>query len=246
MTKTKKLFALIFLPAALLLSGNRVVNHAGAPAGPPATNLVEQLDAATLTGSDASDISTLTATVGTNATSVAAHRPKLYNAVKNGKNIARFDGTAAYLITANFGSAIAQPYTMFVVFKSAEDTGSYWIVDGNSDANRGTIATNGSMIRFYAGGADWIFGPYFGDLNWHILSVEFNGASSKYRLDGGTETTFSATPGAGGIQGICIGIDSSLDAVFTPMDFGEILIYTGSIADKTTHFSYLNTKWAVY
>lgn len=218
-----------------------------AVSGPPSVNLVENLDASTLTGSDGTDITTWVATTGKNATGTVLLTGKVFNAVKNGLNIIRFDGIAATMATSSFDAPLTQTFCTFFVFKLSDSSNLQRMFSDIVEAggNRCIFRNNTTpAFDIYAGSG---FQPLDDSSNsWYIISVEWNGASTKFRLNGGTEDTIGGSPGTFGFTGLRISGD--YDGTINPaaMDVGQILMYSGAIADKTAYFNYLNTKWNVY
>lgn len=208
----------------------------------PSNTLVEWLDATTQAFADGDPVGTWVARAGQNATSTSTARPLFKTNIKNGNPIVRFDGVNDNLITAVFSVEQVQPFTTAVVFKFAA-TGVQFVFDGI--AKRAAFFNNVIVWDAFAGSTVAIGGT--ADTNWHILFIEWNGASSKYRFDGGSETAFSGTPGANNMDGLTLGASNTLTS-FASVDIGEIVIYSSTLgsSDKTSLFTYLNTKWAVY
>lgn len=223
----------------------------GGGGGPPSSGLVQELDASTISGANNDPIGTWTAAVGLNATSSSTLRPLLITAAKNGLNILRFDGTDDTMATASFSSAITQTCVIFIVFKlnSVANNQRFLssIADESGDRNI-VYFDNAPAYKLYGGAA---FANAFGasdpNTSWHIMSIEFAGDASKCRVDGATEETTSTGSGTTGkLTGLRISGDYDGTIGPTSVDVAEILIYQGAIADKSAHFSYLNTKWAIY
>lgn len=243
---------LIWVPRAMSQSGLRspaFVGQLKRPSGGagypslPTSGLVENLDASTLSGSDGDLLSTWTASTGGNATSSGSNRPTLQTAEKNGLNVVRFDGVDDYMTT---GATYleGQPLCMLVVFKF-NGTGDQFFLDSPTGLRVVLYKTSGNAWQAFAGTGFRTIGGT-ADNAWHILSIEWNGTSSKYRFDGGTETTFSADPGSNGSEGLILGIANDLASNPSNIDIAQVLVYSGAIADKSNHFGHLNGKWAVY
>jgi len=165
--------------------------------------------------------------------------------IKSGKPIIRFDGVDDNLRSAAFGAALSQPYTTLAVYtmRAYNAADSKVIYTGLADSPQWADIT--AFWRMFAGTAvNTVLVP---DANWHVNSAEWNGASSKYRLDGGTETTISSTVGAGTMTGAILATTSTGT---TPgdLDFAEFLVYSGALTtkNKTDLFTYLNSRWGVY
>lgn len=219
----------------------------GGPPGSP----VQQLDASTVTGSDGDPISTWTATVGKNATSAGSARPTLQTAEQNGLNVLSFDGVDDTMITSAFDANLTQPCVIFFVFKLGTAA-----VTQRAFSSRVDEGGDRNMVRFdsapsyqgYGGSAFVnIWTATDPNTSWHIMSVEFNGTDTKARVDGGTEEDNNPALGTTGIYS-GLSVSGDYDGSVNPCQImvGEILMYSGTIADKTDYFNYLNDKWAVY
>lgn len=219
-----------------------------ATAGIPMTNLVQWLKADALSQSDDTEVTNWVASVGINATgSAGSTAPHFRTAVQNGLPVIRFDNSNDFLQTADYSSPISQPFCYFIVYKISSAGAGHVILDtAHNDTERVfLLRTNTQVWRPFAGALGTFNGLTESSTTWHILSVEWNGASSKFRFDGGTEATFSGTPGTQGPDSLRIG-NANDGSNPSNADIGEILIYTGTIADKTAYFAYLNARWAIY
>lgn len=215
--------------------------------GAPGTPALE-LDASTISGSDNDPIGTWTATTGPNATAAGGVRPTLQTAEKNGLNVLRFDNADDLMTTTTVGT-LTQPCTVFMVIKSTgANTVNRYAFTGSSTADNAARIYNYAVSQgftIYAGGVD----DYFtedNDTNWHIIGVKLNGASSSYRVDGGSEGPLAVMNNIGtdGITTTCIGNyrDGSLP---WDGDIAHVLVYSGA-ESMAAVFTYLNAKWAVY
>lgn len=180
-----------------------------------------------------------------NATqATSGFRPLLKTADKNGKNTLLFDGVDDYLQSATW-TVSAQPWTVFIVFQYLDNTGRP-IFSGVSKRN--LLGAGLTTFRIYADtGADFANTTVNEDANWHIAKIVFNGASSTFAFDGAADTTFAASPGTGGSEGVTMGAYETLN-LWGNVKIAEMFIYASTVSsgDSTSAFSYLNTKWAVY
>lgn len=138
---------------------------------------------------------------GRSATQATATSQPLYRATGvglNSKPAVDFDGTDDWLRTAAFAVELSQPNTLVVV--AIRDTGTDPnFVDGLTDAKRNQLGVRSGSFEMYAGAV--VNGPA-SDTIAHVFIAEYNGASSKFKVDG-TETTGNA--GAAPIDGITLG-----------------------------------------
>lgn len=217
--------------------------------GIPTANLIQNSDASTVSGSTGDAISTLTATIGKDLTTSGTGRPTLETggSGKNGLNTLRFDGVANYMQSINFVSGVTQPFTVFIVFKINNTTPgvNQFVFDNNDSTPR-------ALLRADDGGNYEVFGgTQFSDTlvavntSWHIISITFNGASSKFSIDGGVESTLPDDIGSNGLSGLTLGAAFNTTSGPTTMDFGQILIYSVPPTISTV-MTPLNAKWGVY
>jgi hypothetical protein len=179
---------------------------------------------------------------------VAATRPTLKLAIKNGKPVLRCDG-GDYLKGAFGGGALSQPFMIFAVtqFTGPLDDGSYYYLTNGDDAvnlaylaKRGTAGVGDpwaiSAASVISGGA--------ADANWHIWSALFNGASSEFWIDGVSVTTGNA--GVNVIDGFTAGAFHTGGNGWVG-DIGEMIVYDPAPADDDRQRvqQYLSTRWGV-
>ncbi len=212
----------------------------------PSNTLVEWLEPDSIGLSDGTAITTWTANAGKNATGSGSTRPLYKTGIKNGHNIVRFDGVDDTMATIAFTVEQTPPYTTMIVFKYSNTTGVQFLQDGIDAVKRATIFVNGGTLQVLSGASTGAIAT--ADTSWHILLIEWNGASSNYQLDGGTLTTLGSLAGTANFAGITLGTNQ--DGAFGPasVDVGDVILWTGilSSGDKTSAFSWANTKWAVY
>lgn len=165
------------------------------------------LEADQITGlSDGNDITTVPDSSGNGhtATSTAGSRPTYETNELNGLPVMQHITSAKAIATAAFTN-VPQPFTIITVAKMTSNPGAGLqrrAVDGQAAAN---------SIAPYAEQATGKWSMYAGvllnnanyDLNWHIHSLTFNGASSKNRTDGGAGATGNA--GANSISQLVVG-----------------------------------------
>lgn len=172
-------------PAAPLFFGQNVT--ASSASLPQPGSLIRQIDDTGIAGADGAALAAWTAVVGNPFAGTATVRSGTHGL--NGLPVVEFNGITDQMASSQAG-ATPQVYTIGVIFKYLSTTGSQvlmnpdpvivWVTGGSFNVNAGTgqnIAT--------------------ADTNWHKLFIIFNGASSKYSLDGGGLTAFAGTLGTG-------------------------------------------------
>jgi hypothetical protein len=163
--------------------------------------------------------------------------------IQNGLPVIRFDGSDDWAATAAFAAAVTQPYTLFLAFKKRATAFSV-VCDGIVSSAICQVYPSGANLVCNLGSADRTL--MAADTSFHVLSLVGNGASSKRRVDGGSEATLSASPGTNSLTGFTVA--ALYNGTFTgDVDFGEVLLYTGELADadKTSVFTYLQ-RWGTF
>jgi hypothetical protein len=156
------------------------------------------------------------------------------------------DGLTQYLQTS--GLLLATPYTLVLAFRDRSSSLGRVIHDStvvnkrvifakNTDTAHWGMQATGGTARVFAGA----------DTNWHLLLEQWNGASSKYKLDNGAVTPLSGSPGSQPLTGFTLGAAYNGTAAALT-DFGEVLIYSGTLSASLIAqlFAYLNERWQIY
>lgn len=165
-------------------------------------------------------------------------RPALKLSIRNGQPVIRFDGVDDNLQKVFTGGNLSQPYTTFAVYAlrswNAGDTKV--IYTGTSDNPQWADV---NLWRMFAGVT--VNTAVTADALWHVNSVEWNAGSTKYRLDGGSETTAAANPGAAVMAGLVLGTTSTSTAP-ADVDVMQVIVYPGLLTavQKANVFNYLN------
>jgi hypothetical protein len=123
----------------------------------------------------------------------------------NGVEVGDF-GTPSDRMVYNFGGAVPQPGTIIIAIQSVLDLASRVVYSGSAVGSRWQLSINStSDIISFAGlsldsGRDKPFGT-------HIITSEFNGASSSisFRGDGGTSSLATGNAGSQSTDQICLG-----------------------------------------
>ena len=162
---------------------------------------------------------------------------------QNGRPTVVFDGVNDYMVTAAW-AAISQPTTIVTVaqFDSIANP-SHYLYDGLGTSNRHAIisGTGYGTINHFAGieaqaGAK--------DLNWHIFAVEYNGASTRVRIDGGAASTIDV--GTQTLTGLTLAsrfsIGDRLNGEVAHLFLKNAAL---SLADLNSLGSYLGGRWGV-
>lgn len=183
--------------------------------------------------------------------STSANRPILKTAIKNNKNVIRFDGSNDALISASIASDNLPKLTAFFVVSAAGGGG------GNAGRfiERGTGTFN--VFMFSGTGPSMICGG--GQLTFGSVSLStFNLISTRWAGGAGFGTTIirtnkslagtgntSSTPSVANTT-YQIGNRTALDRTFNG-DIGEIIIYNESLTDAQIDQveAYLYSKWGL-
>jgi len=207
--------------------------------------LTNWLDASALVGlSDGDGVTNWTAEVGPSPGYYGSTAVTYQTNELAGNPVLRFDNgaTGRFVAEANPG-AMAQPFTIATVFKYSGGTASRTLVCSTGIRVGLQNISTGNFGAYANNGADWV-AIKSSDTSVHSIIVEFNGASSRYRIDGGAWATMSASPGTGGWQGIIVG-GLEADAQYWDGDVAEIAVWSGQLSDgdADSWFTYTGTKW---
>jgi lysophospholipase L1-like esterase len=180
---------------------NTVNPTAGGGGSAPAA--ISSWEADDLAGSNGSSVSSLphrsSDTGGVDvAQGTGANQPTLVTAAINGHKALSFDGTNDVL-TSSSSLTQAQPFAVVGVVKANSLTpGNNGYRNFISDALGEVVGHDGSHWVMYGGGGIPT-GSTPVDTNAHVISAEFNGASSKVYVDGTLDVTANGgTSGLGG------------------------------------------------
>lgn len=213
----------------------------------PATDssVVEWLKADAITGaSDGAQFGTWQHSKGQDATqATTALKPVYLAAFQNGLPVVAFTNrvTGSAMATATFGT-LTQPYWVMYSFQHYA-LGPSFAFDGISTPERAAeyFSSGDGTDHGYAGNDVSLFTP---DLNKHILYVLYNGASSKWAIDGGALNTWSC--GTDTLTGITLGNKYDQTYTYSDLFLGEKVVGTGTPSDVPAKFTYFNGRWAVF
>lgn len=175
-------------------------------------------------------------------------RPLLKTAIKNFKNVLRFDGANDFIDISSI--QIPQPYTIFAAF-IFRNNGSY-LLDKTNGTNRvaigwnssGSVQDNGKLFYYSGGNLAPQDSQSSASVNL-ILSASFNGELSFMKKNG--SQILSGNTGTAPIDSMRFANSFGLS---TPCngDLYEILIYNSALSQPQIQSveAYLNTKWAIY
>ena len=119
-------------------------------------------------------------------------------------------------------------------------------LSGIPSASDVRIENYNDTFTIYDGGIDGT-GGHPSDNNWHVAMFVFNGASSKYRVDGGSDTVFGSNPGNNPINSIKLGNYQGNSSVQpATYNLGEFACYSGDQStNESAIFGYLTNRWAI-
>ena len=188
------------------------------------------------------------------------NKPILKTAIKNSKNVVRFDGSNDGLFSENIAENNLSKMTAFVVaYVAGYGVGSFgryfergvgarqWLVDGSPTANSNRLVVATSVTHRTASNSI-ITG------NWYLSSAKWDGggnmATNILQRINKADSTANST-GAGTIQSVAnttyqIGNRTALDRTFNG-DIAELIIYNTELTIEQLNNveNYLASKWAV-
>lgn len=161
----------------------------------------------------------------------------------NGKACARFDGSndkLGVLFTIN------QPSTGFHVFTQQAWTSGDGIFGGGGGVTQSLLQTGSSPIFAQFAGSAGANITGFSLAAWNLGTFIFNGASSTWSRNNGTDTTVN--PGTGNSSGFTWGSRAVADTFCAQVDFQESIIYGSAIAAgvQTTARNNINARYALW
>lgn len=177
----------------------------------------------------------------------SSKKPTWRSGIQNGQGLSRFDGVDDKLQSVVFGSTVSQPLTIFLAFAVRAIASFKAIYDGIASGHRNMFElATGSNWGMYSGTNEFAF-LAGANTTFHLNSIVFNGASTKYRFDGATEATVGTNPGTNDLTGLALG-NNSVNSGASQLDLGEALLYTSDVSstDKAALFAYLDRRWASY
>jgi len=252
----KKILSILFA-AMLVLSFSLVATTPVAANGPPVTaGLVLHLDASdpgsvTKDGSGrVSQWADLSGAANHAAQATSANQPLWVENMLAGKPVIRFDGTNDHLQTAAFGSELAQPNTIIVLWKLSGDDSSRTVIDGIASNKRNSVikALNSPPswnreIILHAGSPNLPGSPLAAPSDFIITGALFHGTASKLWIDGALDA--QGETGTQALTGVTVG--GRYDGAVNNLngDIAEILIYDRALSDGERQGveQYLGIKW---
>jgi hypothetical protein len=237
-------------PRAVTAAGAEYVSHDALELSPiPDSPLLRNVyDVRSLSGSDGSSINTVSDDQGSDDLSQTtnAEQPILRtNDDVFDQQIAEHDGSDDTL-TTTFGSAVSQPFEIFVVGRIRSLGGQQTITDGSS-ASEGYLLTDDSSYGIYAG--DSFQGGGSTDTNAHIWNVRFDESNNDHALivDGGSPV-IGPTGGAGSNSrgGHTVG-NTPGDSRHANLDWGHKLFFDGKLSNTKRNEigNYLASEWGL-
>jgi hypothetical protein len=175
----------------------------------------------------------------------AGLRPIAKTAIRNGRDVGRFDGTDDVLSTTVVNNVAAR--TVFAVaVQAAATTGrTLWCPLNNSNAK---IGDEGGVWGYFANQVGAAVSLGTATTAWGVVTMRYNATNSADGyINGGAPTNFDPDDvyqtGGGAFQ---IGAHSSAGGEPWNGDIGEMLIYNAALTntDRAAVEAYLNAKWA--
>lgn len=172
---------------------------------------------------------------------VAGSRPAYKVNVRNGRPVARFDGSD--WMSGAFGAALSQPFHVIAVARSSAAPNIQYILDSDDGVNRMAMCYNAGPYMIFAGAA--LLGGA-SDTNWNIWTARYNGLTSSLRING---TGISAgNAGVHNADGLTIGSRwDQFGGAHWIGDIAEVLIYDTPLSDANLARveRYLSRKYAI-
>ena len=177
----------------------------------------------------------------------AARLVYLINQINSIYPVWRLDGSDDCMARVGLtGGAIAQPTTFFLVVKIISTTANATLFDvrnGYAGGDRQALYrySDGNMYTY--AGSQVSLGAV-GNGTWFTIIMQYNGASSIFRINGSEQII---NPGANGFDGITIGADYTGIAQFANMDLADFALY-GDVSgtDILLLENYAKTRYAHY
>ncbi|MFO7922972.1 MAG: hypothetical protein R6U58_04700, partial [Bacteroidales bacterium] len=158
------------------------------------------------------------------------NQPTFNTGILNGNPAVSFDGTNDYLETDAFSSALSQPNTVFVVWKT-NSTGTQVVVDGIDNNHRHGIyqgTQGGDNVAFFAGSVQSYSRTT--PIDPIITSAIFNGTGSEIWENGESKATGDI--GEHSLTGVTVGVRQGNSNYFLDGDVAEILVYDRALTEN--------------
>jgi len=203
---------------------------------PDKANLQARYDATRISAGNNDSIGTWSDETTNGHDLTGNNRPIYKPNIINGKPVVRFDGNDDALSVS--WSPISQPNVIFAVTQKRSTNDNY-LFDSKSGSDRHLL--NISSGNFLVGTSRGNFTGSPVDTSPHILTMIFDGSSSKLRIDGTVDAT--GNPGGDSMEGLTLGNENSR---FGPGDWdvGEFLVYHTQ-PTVTDVESFLSSKWGI-
>lgn len=181
----------------------------------------------------------------------SGNRPTLKLNQQNGYPSIRFNGTTTSLARASALTTTYSAITVVAAFKSTTFTTVGTWIDAQSSSSAGRYVIRSGQTSGYW---SWSSGSFVtgsaGTANsWAVLNATFNGASSAFHLNGGTDSTgnIGTANSPFGSNGILLGQGGS-GGNWCSGDMLEICYYSGALsnANRTLVDNYFRTKYGIW
>jgi hypothetical protein len=176
-----------------------------------------------------------------------SHQPTYKTNIVNGKPVVRFSGAGSAKGMKASAFTLNQPFSvymavMMVQTASQASVSQARLLDGNAADSTVIYEASSGSWTVYGGTSN---GPAVtpGTSIFHVLTAEWNGASSNEALDGAAFTT--ASTGTNNAGGFTLGCRASITQG-TTSDVAECLVFASQLGstDRSTVETYLKNKYA--
>jgi len=172
------------------------------------------------------------------------YQPTVHNNAINGHAAIQFDGTDDYLQCTD---TLAQPYIYYIVLNHITYEFSDYIYAGAGLSNAGNIITWTNYYLHSGSSVDTGINASSKSGVWVILSVLYNGANSKFRLNNGEWVT-SLDPGTDAGGGVTLG-GYPPASNWANVEYAEAITYLEDktiLGEDSIILNYLNSRYAIY
>ncbi len=209
------------------------------------TSVVEWLNGDAITGAvDGGHFGTWQHSTGQDATQANVAFWPIYRASINPNGIPGGEfitsATVNTLATASFGT-LTQPYAVWVRFLLTSQANTVFIFDSSDGANRAAFYYGVGAASYHGFAGNDVDLGLGGDITtWHSMYLLFNGASSKWAIDGGSQSTYDA--GSNSLNGLTLANKFDQSFVNSACKISEIFVQNAIPSNVAAIFAYLAAR----
>lgn len=219
----------------------RVSQFGVLPDAVPENGLEHRYKAEDLALSDGNSVSTFTDITGT-ADLSATGSPTYRTGIINGKPVVRYDGADDF--HQGTFTTISQPNETFLVAaaRSTATGNNEVLLDGGSRLEQSLYQTGSGDWTWRSGTANT---DGTADTSFHLYDLQWDGASSVYRIDGTQIGTGDA--GTNNLTGLTLGAFAASAFSYGPYDIAEVFNYSNALStsERGSLESYVETEYGI-